>query len=207
MNSENPYYLGFTAVSLRPELARIVAEVFFASGDWDITRANVLSRNSLQFKSPLSARRVEGELRLRLKMLTSEQLHLLAASTADDRTAMAWLAVTKSSALHFEFAADVLRGKLALYDDTLRPSDYESFIEERSAGHPELAGLAESTRVKIRNVTRRMLLEAGLLTSGDFLGRVQRPVLSPDAVVAISSDDPRWLAGFLVPDSEIHSTR
>ena len=203
MNPAAPYYLGFTAVSLRPELARIVAEAFVVSGDWDVARASVLAGNALQSKSPASGLRVERELRQRLQTLTPAQLQLLAESSTDDRAAMGWLAMIKFSAFPMEFAADMLRDKLASHDEVLRPSDYENFIEERRAGHPELAGLAESTRIKIRNVLRRMLLEAGLLTEGPLLGQVQRPVLSPNAEQAICADDPQWLAGFLVPDSEI----
>lgn len=205
MNSAVPYHLGFTAVALRPELARIVAEAYLASGDWKVARASVLSSNALQLKTPAGAQRAERELRQRLQTLTQRQLQILAESSADDRAAMAWLAVMKFSAFPFEFATEVLREKLASHDETLRPSDYEGFIEERTAGHPELAELAEATRTKIRTMLRRILLEAGLLTAGPLLGQVQRPVLSPDAVQAISSDDPRWLAGFLVPDSEINT--
>jgi hypothetical protein len=204
MKSAVPYHLGFTAVSLRPELARIVAGAFVLFGDWEIARANVLAGNSLQAKTPAGAQRMERELRQRLKTLTPRQLHILAQSSVDERAAMAWLAVMKFSAFPFEFATDVLREKLASHDEILRRSDYESFIDERSAGHPELAGLAASTRRKIRSMLRRMLFEAGLLTQGPQLGHIQRPILSPDAEQAIRADDPRWLAGFLVPDSEIN---
>jgi len=203
MNPAAPYYLGFTAVSLRPELARIVAEAFIVSGDWEAVRSSILAGNALQSRSPASGVRVERELRQRLQTLTPTQLQLLAESSADDRAAMAWLAMIKFSAFPLEFAADLLRDKLASHDEVLRPSDYENFIEERHASHPELAELAESTRVKIRNVLRRMLFEAGLLTEGPLLGHIERSVLSPNAQQAIIADDPQWLAGFLVPDSEI----
>lgn len=198
------YYLGFTAVSLRPELARVIAEAYLGLGSWTAARANVLAENTLQSKSPASAIRVERELRQRLQTLTPLQLQTLAYSAADDRAAMAWLAMMKFSAFPFEFAADALREKLWSHDEVLRPSDYEAFIEERSVSHPELAGLAVSTRTKVRRVLLRMMQEATILIDGPLLGRVQRPVLSPAVEGAIRADDPRWLAGFLVPDREIH---
>lgn len=206
-NQATPYYLGFTAVSLRPELSRIVAEAFLISNDWDAARSTVLSENSLQSKSPNSAIRIERELRQRLQTLTPNQLHILAHAAAADRAAMSWLSMIKFSAFPFEFAADLLRDKLEAHDPILRPSDYEGFVEDRSAGHPELAGLAESTRTKVRRVLLRMLLEAGILIDGPLLGKIQRPVLSPDAQHAIFTDDLRWLAGFLVPDIEIDRAR
>ena len=61
-----PYNLSFTAASLRPELARIVAEHFLAVRDWEKTKEHILSTNALQCRSASSAVRLERELRQRL---------------------------------------------------------------------------------------------------------------------------------------------
>jgi hypothetical protein len=47
-----------------------------------------------------------------------------------------------------------------------------------------------------------MLREAGLLSKGSALGIIERPVLSPAVANVIREEDSRWLAGFLVPDTE-----
>jgi hypothetical protein len=197
------YNLSFTAASLRPELARIIAECFLEEPDWSAVKTRILSSNALQSRSGSSAVRMERELRQRLQTLSPQQIALLAHSTAEDRAAMAWLAMLKYNPLAFDFAAELLRDKLASYDPVLRRSDYESFVNIKAAQHPELASLTPSTEVKLRRVLLRMLGEAGLLVSGSGLGTIQRPLLSPDSVRAIRSDQPRWLAGFLVPDEEI----
>lgn len=198
-----PYNLSFTAASLRPELARIVAEHYLTSGDWPTAKAKILASNALQAKSPASAIRLERELRQRVERLSAHQLRLLTDSTADNRAAMAWLAALKQNALVFEFAAEVLRDKLAGHDTSLRPSDYEGFLTSKSTEHPEILALAETTRVKVRRVLLTMLREAGILTKGSELGELQRPALSIDADRAIRADDVRWLAGFLLTDAEI----
>ncbi len=92
-SSPGAYNLTFTAASLRPELARIVAEQFLAMHDWDIARRSVLATNALQTRSAHSARRLEIEFRHRLQLLSEVQITLLAGETAEDRAAMAWLAV------------------------------------------------------------------------------------------------------------------
>lgn len=199
------FNLGFIAVALRPDLARIVAEHYLASGDWALTKERLLSSNALQCRSASSAMRLERELRQRLGTLTQDQLILAARATAEDRAAIAWLAACKSIPFAFEFASDVLREKLACHDAGLRPSDYEAYFESQSASHPELARLTASSKNKVRQVLLRMLAEAGLLTTGAALGTIQRPALSPTVVRAITSDSPDWLAGFLVPDAEIHA--
>ena len=200
------YHLSFTAASLRPELARIVVESFLTIGDWALVKERILSTNALQCRSVGSAVRLEAEMRRRLGTLTHDQMVLLAQATVEDRTAIAWLATCKRIRFAFEFAAEVLRDKLASHDAVLRPSDYESYIENKSLPHPELARLKPTSRNKIRQVLLRMLVEAGLLAKGSSLS-IQRPALSPKVVRVITADSPHWLAAFLVPESEISYSR
>jgi hypothetical protein len=137
--------------------------------------------------------------------LTLEQLTLLAQATAEDRTAIAWLAACKHIPFAFDFASEVLRDKLAAHDAVLRPSDYEVYVENKSLSHPELARLASSSKYKVRQILLRMLTEAGLIVKGAALGTIQRPALSPAVVRVITTDSPHWLAAFLVPDPDIPS--
>jgi hypothetical protein len=197
------YNLSFTAASLRPELARIVAECYLAVDDWELSKERVLSSNALQCRTSSSAVRQEREIRLRLRCLTREQITLLAKATADDRAAMSWLAAIKHIEFAFDFAADVLREKLVIHDPVLRRSDYESYFDTKSVSHKELTMLAAVSRSKVRQVLLRMLTEADLLRAGPELGKINRPVLSPAVLRAIHADSSDWLAGFLVPDSEI----
>jgi hypothetical protein len=203
---EDGYHLSFTAASLRPELARIVAECFLAIGDWALVKERILSTNALQCRSTSSAARLERELRQRLETLTHDQLVLLAQATVEVRTAIAWLAVCKHIRFAFEFAAEVLRDKLAAHDAVLRPSDYESYVENKCLSHPELGRLKPTSKHKIRQVLLKMLAEAGLLTKGTALN-IHRPALSPAVVRVITADNPNWLAAFLVPDLEISHRR
>lgn len=202
-SNQTSYNLGFTASSLRPDLARIVAECYLAVGDWDLAKDKVLASNALQSRTISSARRQEREIRRRLQRLTPDQITLLAQATTDDRAAMAWLAVLKSIRFAFEFAAEVLREKLATHDPVLRHSDYESYVELQSVSHADLARLSNTSKIKVRQVLLSMLKEVGILTSGAALGTIQRPVLSPAVLNVIQADSPRWLAGYLVPDTEI----
>lgn len=197
------YHLGFTAASLRPELARIIAEAFLACGGWGQARQRVLRENALQARSPASAIRMERELRQRLETLSLRQIEILAGAPADSRRAIAWLAALKHSAFVFDFSAEVLRGKVETLDPVLRPSDYENYFAAQALAHPELGELKTSTRSKIRRVLMTMLCEAGILGEGIRDFTLRRPVVPPDVLAAILADNPRWLAGFLVPDREI----
>jgi hypothetical protein len=199
------YSLSFTAASLRPELARIIAESYLKAGEWTASKKCILETNELQCRSASSLVRMERELRQRIARLTKEQIELLAQATSEDRAAMSWLAAQKQYKFVFDFAADVLRDKVAAHDPVLRQSDYEAFLENKSVGHPELARLADVSKNKIRQVLLRMLREAGLLAEGPGMGNILRPVLSVSALGVIVTDSSQWLAGFLYPDSEISS--
>ena len=200
---ESPYSLSFTAASLRPELVRVVAEAYGETKEWTAARSRVLAANSLQARSPSSARRMERELRQRLMHLTPAQLQLAAHGMSDERAAIAWLSAMKASGFIFAFAADVLRSKLALLDPILRASDYEAFLINQSAAHPEVASLTPTSRVKIRSVLFSMVCEAGMATRAKNDLHLVRPLVPPAVHTAIVADSPRWLAGFLVPDAEI----
>lgn len=203
--SSPSYNLSFTAASLRPELATILAENYLDTGDWSEAKRRVLGTNALQSRSAASGIRMERELRQRLQTLTSPQLALLVSGTAEDRAAIAWLGACKHTPFAFDFVAQVLRDKLALHDPVLRNSDYEAHVEGQAALHPEILLIAESTRKKVRQVLLRMLFEAGLLKPGTALGTVQRPTISPAVFEAVTSDSACWLAAFLVPPADVAS--
>jgi hypothetical protein len=173
---------------------------------WGEHAERILSTNALQCRNVSSSVRLESEMRQRLETLTHDQMVLLTQATVEDRTAIAWLATCKRIRFAFEFAAEVLRDKLASHDAVLRPSDYESYVENKCLPHPELARLKPTSKNKIRQVLLKMLAEAGLLAKGTALS-IQRPALSPAVVRVIAADSPHWLAAFLVPDSEISHRR
>lgn len=202
MPTPTPYVMSFTTASLRPELARIIAEYFLRSRDWATAKREVRADNALQCRSANSQKNVERELRERVQLLTGPQLQLLAEGHADDRAAMAWLAMCKRSGFVFDFAVEVLAPKLATRDAELRFSDFEVFFDQKCAAHPELLKLTPASRSKIRQVLQRMLQEAGMLVKGKPYSKLQRPVLSAQVVRVIEVDSPRWLAGLLVPAAE-----
>ena len=114
---------------------------------------------------------------------------------------------SKNSTFIFNFAADVLRGKIENMDPALRPSDYEGFIANQGPAHPKVASLSPATQVKLRGVLRNMLREVGILGPNLNDETIHRPIVPPEVQDAILADDGRWLAVFLVPDGEITALR
>jgi hypothetical protein len=202
-----PYRLSFTSVSLRPDLARIAADAYLACGTWVGARQQVLANNAFQSRTKTSLQRMEREIRMRLENLTKDQIVLLAQGTSEERASMAWLAAIKYSDMIREFAADVLRSKLADFDLVLRPSDYDNFIAARLPSHPELGELTESSSRKIRTVLLLMLTEAGMLRKKNGERLVIRPMQTQRVIDSIVDDDAQLLVGFLWTDKEIAAIR
>ncbi|MCB1134003.1 MAG: DUF1819 family protein [Verrucomicrobiae bacterium] len=188
---------------MRPELAGVIAELYFEHGSWEKTRDVVLETNALQCRSSASGKRIERELRPRLETLTPAELALLHTGTLETRIALSWLAAVKRHPFLHDVASELLRSKLDLHDAVLRTSDYETFVEEKAVRHPELETLSELTRGKVRRVLLRMLREVGILVKGPDLGAVARPIIPPEVEDAIRADNPRWLSAFLVPEAQI----
>jgi hypothetical protein len=204
-NSEHKYGFTFTAASLRPELLAIVGERYLQTGSWEETKKAILASNELQCRTASSGVRLERELRQRLQRLIDSQIQLLVDSGSDVRNSLAWLAAVKQSLFLFEFAADVLREKVERHDTVLRESDYRRFIDEKTALHPELLDLTESTSAKVRRVLLTMLREASILEKGEEIGLIRRPVIPMSVEDSIRKDNPAWLAAFLVPEGEIQT--
>lgn len=195
------YCLSFTAASLRPELAAVIALIHLEQGNWKLTKAAVLERNALQVRSASTGKRLESELRQRLQTLTPAQLELLARGTNEERTAMAWLAVLKRIQLACDVVQELLAEKLAGMDPVLRRSDMVAFYEIQERHHPELAQVAPTSQQKICSTLLHMLREAGLLVGkagkGGVLGTVHQPLLSLKVQQLVSEEDPALLTGFL----------
>jgi hypothetical protein len=196
----------FTAASLRPELAALVAERALALGDWQAVKKDVLTTNALQCRSSASAVRLEREMRQRLHCLTAEQIAMLARADSEERALLAWLATVKKYRLLFELSSGLLRSKLEVHDPVLRSSDYSNFLEHQTLQLTGAQTLTGSSLSKIRNVALLMLREAGLLQTGADLGIITRPVISRNLEQAIRADHPGWLSTLLVPEKEIPSS-
>ena len=182
-----------------------VAEIYLRLGSWDLAKEEVLRTNALQCRSAVSSNRLEREIRPRLQKLTTDQISAIASATAQSRICLSWLAAVKHSTFLFDFAAETLRGKLEQHDYPLRESDYRRFIEEKKATHPELSRITDSSLGKVRRVLLAMLREMEILTEGEGLGLIRRPVVPTEVEALIRADDPRLLAAFLVPSLEIRN--
>lgn len=198
MASVEKYRFSFTAGSSQlADFARLAKMVVEANYNFDI-----INRDNIGKQKKGTNQRHFQEHRIRLGNLTSDEMELLAYGDLNDKKLVTLLALCKSYRFMFDFVVEVIREKALVYDFEIRESDYNSFINRKIYDHPELEGLSESTRDKIKQVLFRILAEVGLVDSAK--NRVIQPALiTPRLYNVVKKDNPRLLKIFLKSDREI----
>ena len=174
--SAKPYQFGFTAAALAVGMCRSMAGLYLEKGDWKLVREAVLESNLLQQNRGSSSARMEREIRPRLETMTRLQLQMLADAPDDTARPLAMIGVFKRYPFIYDFCVLSMRPKVAVYDSELRPSDFENFVGEIEARHPEVRKLTSYTRYKVHQVMVRILAEAGILSG------TKSPVITPPIV-------------------------
>jgi len=198
--TENPYVLSFTAGALLHQESLTVAELYGDLGDWEAVRSRVLEENLLQVRTLSAAKRVFREISSRLQQLTLAELELLRTGTRQEQGHMLWLAICKRYRFIYDFAVEVVREKFIRFDFDLSYDAYDVFFNSKAEWRPEVEGVAESTRKKLRQVLFRMMREANLLTQDN---QILPAMLSPRAIEIIAADSPAYLLAFPISPPEI----
>ena len=186
-NPVTPYRLSFTVGGLLSEYARIGVDAFDDTGSWVGARKLMRGRNLLQVPTASSATRITSELVDRLSVLSAQEIEVVRDGTADDRATIMWVATARYYRIIFEFASEVVRSRFLARETTLRLSDIDAFFARLSGIAPEVAGLSEGTRLKLRQNLMRMLREASIV---DTSGTIQPALPSVQVSAALAASGP-----------------
>lgn len=193
------YGFSFIAGGLLVNELATVAGVYQQEHHWGQTALRSDAENLLQARTQGSQRRIFNEVRNRLQALTTDQMELLVSGTASEQTAVAWLAVCKAYRIVREFAEEVVRERFVTLGMTVDGSDFDRFLDSKSAWDPHLNELTDSTREKARTVTMRMLREAGIVSDDSF---ILPTLLSEQVIAVIVADEPSLYRVFPISDQD-----
>lgn len=161
MTERTRYRFSFTAGALMQKEMLIVAS---------FARQNNISLNEIDASILAKARaktnkREFSEVSIRLKTLSQEELTLF--TNANDRLAkqLCLLACLRTYNFIKDFFTEVILEKITLYDFKIVDRDYNSFIHKMQMEHPELEALSESTKLKIKQVLFRILVQSKIIDS------------------------------------------
>jgi hypothetical protein len=172
--------------------------------DNDISNLHEVRESEVVFNSVKirTSDREFREIRKRLETLTLDQINILIHGDLISQKQIAFLAVCKRYDFIRDFAIDIVRDKVLVYDYKINESDYNSFINNRVHIHPELEEFEDSTLKKAKQVLFHILEQADIISS--VVEKTIRPqLIQSDVIRAIANDDSAWLKIFMMPDKDI----
>ena len=196
------YLLSYTAVSLQSYEAETIAKIYNKTFDWMSVEKQVVEGNALQKGTIATRKREFIEFKKRLQTLTLDQLAYYDEATSSDVKNLTMLSCFKLYQFISDFAIEVIRNKLLLFDFQLINSDYESFYDSKRVAYDNLNTISEATQYKLKQVMFKMFEQAGFIDSVKNKN-IQKPYLSVELIKLIVQDDPKYLSAFLYNDAEI----
>jgi hypothetical protein len=197
------YLLSYTALSLRAYDAEIVANLYSEVWNWDSVAKSVIDDDILQKGTIATRKREFIEFKKRVQTLTPEQLAYYADATSSDVKNLTMLSCFKLYSFISDFATEIMRNKLLLFDFQLINSDYEAFYDSKRVAYDNLNTISEATQYKLKQVMFKMFEQAGFIDSVKNKN-IQKPYLSEELIKLIVQDDPKYLSSFLYSDNEIN---
>lgn len=189
------YSFGFTAASLRLNDFVMVARLIREGKPVD--HVNLLGAG----KSTTGSRLIT-EYKKRLANLTPEQTNILIDGVISSQKQIAFLSVCKTNTFIRDFVVEVLREKLLLFDYEISEGEFITFLRHKTEIHPELETLTEKTIYKIKQVTFKILEQAGIIDN--IKNKIIQPqLIEKDVFKAIARDNKEWLKVVLLSDLDI----
>ena len=197
MNKVGKYRLSFTAASLRLQEMSEFAREYKEKGLDSISKDLIIKGGNER-----TAEREFREIKFRINTLTDRQIEILAYGDLLSQKQIALLSMCKLYAFIRDFIVEVLRNKAIVFDYQLTEGEYVTFFRRKSEVHPELEEMAESTEKKIKQLTYKVLEQAGMIDNVRTK-KIIPQIVGPQVINAIQEDDPEWLKIFLLSDLEI----
>lgn len=198
--SQDRYRISFTSGSLYHRESVMLVELYLSVQDWGGVRDQALSSNLLQARTESTAKRICREAIARLKTLRDAEITFLSDANHQDQAHLLWVAVCRLYRFMADFAVEVVRERYISMKLDLSFEDFDAFYNRKSEWHDELDKASASTRDKLRQVSFRMLREAGLLSKDNTINTV---LLSPGLTDLILRNNPDEFRYFPVFDSDI----
>ncbi len=193
------YGFSFTASSLRLNEMILVASAI-------IEKRKIDYINDLGGGKSTTGKRMLMEFEKRISNLTPRQTDILVNGDFLSQKQIAFLSICKTYLFIRDFVVEVLREKILVFDYQITEGDYISFYRRKLDLHPEMDTLTDITQKKIKQVTFKILEQAGIIDS--IKSKVIQPqIIDRKVTDAIVSDNPNWLKVLFISDMDITTMR
>ena len=147
-----------------------------------------------------------SEFEKRISNLASQQTDILVNGDFLSQKQIAFLSISKTYLFIRDFVIELLREKILVFDYQITEGDYISFYRRKLDLHPEMDTLTDITQKKIKQVTFKILEQAGIIDS--IKSKVIQPqIIERKVTHAIVSDNPNWLKVLFISDMDFTTMR
>jgi len=193
------YDFSFTASSLRLNEMILVANAVLEKREIDYT-------NELGGGKSTTGKRMLSEFKKRVSKLSSGELKYLVSGDLTSQKQIAFILICKTYWFIRDFMIEVLREKVLVFDYQITEGDYISFFRRKLELHPEMGKLTEITNKKIKQVTFKILEQAGIIDTTKSK-KIQPQIISDKVMKVVASDNANWLKVLLMSDTDIASLK
>jgi hypothetical protein len=193
------YAFSFTTSSLRMNEMIEVSKAIVEKREIDYV-------NELGRGNSITGNKMLKEFNKRISNLTSSQVDILINGDFLSQKQIAFLSICKTYLFIRDFVVEVLREKILVYDYQITEGDYISFYRRKLDLHPEMDTLTTLTENKIKQVTFKILEQAGIINN--IKHKVIQPqIIDKKVMDAFAADNPKWLKILFMSDTDITNIR
>lgn len=199
MIAEKKYNFSFTAASLRTREFVLVAKHLFENPVEDIE--SILGNGKRA-----TGRRYFKEMCKWIDTLTKSQIKVLLEGSYKVQNEITFIAACKHFHFIRDFIIEVVREKYLVFDYEITDGDYISFFRRKAEYHSEMNKLTEVTQRKVKQVTFKILEQAGLINNVRSK-MIQPQIIESETRKAILADNAELFKIFLLSDFDIENLK
>lgn len=189
------YIFSFTASAIRVNELEIVIKSILHIADFDVT-------NDLGNGKESTGKRILSDLKKRADQLDEKLMRLYLNTDFQTKRHIAFLSICKAYDFIRDFVIEVLRDKYLVFDYQITEGDFLTFYRRKLEFHTEMDSLSDDTQYKIKQVTFKILEQAGIIDSAKNK-MIQPQILGSEFKSAMLNGENEWLKVFLLSDNDI----
>lgn len=156
-----------------------------------------VEKNILQFNTESRNKAVASATLKRLDVLDDFLLDRLLNDSIDTSKQIALYSILKTDRLFFEFMDEVYKEKYEIGDPYLTDKDFNIFFQHKAEQNERVAGWADYTYYKLKQVFIRILFEAGFIKDQKER-EIKKPIIPKDVIAHLEDKgDKKYIQAML----------
>lgn len=151
----------------------------FSSND---IKQKALEENIFLLNSENRIKEIASTVLERLQALDKDLLYKLSTGNLETSKQLVLYSILKTDRLFFEFMQEIYRGKYLLKSYIITDKDFNIFFQRKAEQSQRVAEWTDYTLYKLKQVYKRILLEAGFVKKNGRNIEIIRPLMEQDLI-------------------------